>query len=101
MRALLEPVELQVDVDRAAGPVALAQRGDELPVSQPDAVGVQVHRSDRPACARSMNVRMCLWMVGSPPGNIATSGSPSATMSASSNPRALLDSDRVPVRLVP
>ncbi|COV47917.1 Uncharacterised protein [Mycobacterium tuberculosis] len=36
------------------------------------------------AWAASTNSRSCLWMVGSPPENITTSGSPSAATSVSS-----------------
>ena len=36
------------------------------------------------ACAMSMKSRICLWMVGSPPENMTTSGSPSAATKASS-----------------
>jgi hypothetical protein len=86
MGALVEAVELQVDIDRLAprplrSPSAATNR---LSVASRMPLVLRLTLRIGLACAKSMKSRMCLWMVGSPPENITTSASPSDSTNTSS-----------------
>ncbi len=80
----VEAVELEVDVDLVAGAVAPAGSATKR-LSEASRMPLVLRLTDLIglAWARSIICKICLWIVGSPPENISTSGSPSAATNAS------------------
>jgi len=101
MCLLVEPVELQIDVDRPARPVPLAERRHECPVAgEPNSVGVQVDRPDRAVLCGIDELQDLPMDGGLPTGEHHHLGLSLARHEDVEHPLALRQVDGVPVGLV-